>query len=237
MAAPFAFWSDAALSRLAALSSMVWHNPGEVIARSQEPPQYLWIVAEGCLEVAITVSNGDRFLADLLTAPQVMGLTPALDDRAQLFTATARGRTRLVRIPAAAFRAELEADAALLVKMLRLVCLRARMEHDRTYMNVINDNNARVAKAITYLGRRPSLLEGAETPLPAPITYDDIADFLGLSYSAVVRSVQELIAAGAVKKQYRGFIIADPAALLRVVESLNPLHATARDYLAQAPRG
>ena len=127
--------------------------------------------------------------------------------------------------------------AGLLVQMLRLVCLRARMEHDRTYMNVMNDNDARVAKAITYLGRRPSLLEGADTPLPAPVTYEDIADFLGLSYSAVVRSVQELIAAGAVKKQYRGLIIADSAALMRVVEALNPLHATAQDYLARAPRG
>ena len=43
--------------------------------------------------------------------------------------------------------------------------------------------------------------------------------------------------AGAVKKQYRGLIIADPAALMTFVEAVSPIHANARAYLAQLPRG
>ncbi|MDO9338731.1 MAG: Crp/Fnr family transcriptional regulator [Caulobacter sp.] len=236
-AAPLSFWSEAALGRLAAVSTMAWHEAEAVLARAHEPATEMWIVVEGCLEAAMFTANGERYLADLMTAPQVVGLVPVIDDRGVLFDTIVRVRSLLIRCPAAAMRAELDADPALVRGMLSLICFRARMEHDRSMINVVDGHSARVAKAITYLGRRAHLLDGAETPVPAPVTYEDISDFLGLSQSAVVRVVRDLIEAGAVKKQYRGLIIADPAALMRFVEAVSPIHANARAYLALLPRG
>lgn len=236
-AAPLSFWPDAALERLARASSMAWHEAGEVLARAHEPASEMWIVVDGCLEATMTTADGNRYLADLMTPPQVVGLAPVIDDRGVLFDTVARVQSLVIRCPAAAMRAELDADPAIVRGMLNLICFRARMEHDRSMINVVDSHSARVAKAITYLGRRAQLLDGAETPVPAPVTYEDISDFLGLSQSAVVRVVRDLIEAGAVKKQYRGLIIADPAALMRFVEAVSPIHANARAYLAQLPRG
>lgn len=154
-----------------------------------------------------------------------------------MFDTIVRVRSRLIRCPAATMRAELNADPALLRGMLSLICFRARMEHDRSALNVGETHRGRVAKAITYLARRPKLSEAANSPVPTPVTYDDLSDFLGLSRSAVVRVVGDLIEAGALRKQYRGLIIADPAILLAIVNAANPMHANARDYIEVRPRG
>ncbi|NBB14519.1 helix-turn-helix domain-containing protein [Caulobacter sp. SLTY] len=236
-AAPLSFWPDAALERLAAVSTLGWYEAGAMLARASEPATEMWIVVEGCLEAVTITADGVRYLADLMAPPQVVGLVPVIDDRGVLFDTVVRVRSKLIRVPAEAMRTELFGDPRLLAGMLQLICFRARMEHDRSVINVVDSHSARVAKAITYLGRRPDLLEGANMPLPAPVTYEDIAEFLGLSRSAVVRVVRDLIAAGAVKKQYRGLIIADPAALMRFVEAVSPIHRNARDYLSLLPRG
>jgi CRP-like cAMP-binding protein len=120
--------------------------------------------------------------------------------------------------------------------MMRLLCLRQRMEHDRVVMNAFDTVRVRVGKTIMFLARRPGLLDQGGQPLPMPVTYEDIADFLGLSMSAVVREVKALIKAGAVEKHYRSVFIADAARLLAISQSQAPLNTIARHYLSETTR-
>lgn len=77
--APLSFWPDAALERLAAVSRVAWHEPGEVLARAFEPAREMWIVLEGCIEASKVTAAGGRFLADLMAPPQVAGLVPVIE--------------------------------------------------------------------------------------------------------------------------------------------------------------
>jgi CRP-like cAMP-binding protein len=96
---PLAFWPEAALERVARASVMPWHDDGEVLARAWEPARAIWVVAEGCVELTRTSATGQRYLADLMSAPQVAGLLPMIDGRESLFEARVRSRSRLITCP------------------------------------------------------------------------------------------------------------------------------------------
>lgn len=236
IAAPLVGWSEAALERLAAASSQRWHEAGEILERAWEPPTGLWIVVEGCVELSRTSPSGRRHLVDLLAPPQVAGLIPLLDGREALFDAVARVRSWLIWCPCKAVTDELQADAAAALGTIRALCFRQRMEHDRVAMNAFDPLLARVCKTIMYLGRRPGMLEGREQALPVPVTYEDLADFLDQSPSAVVRVIRTLIKAGAVEKHYRGVVIADMGRLSAIAQNPNPINSIARDYLDKGER-
>jgi CRP/FNR family cyclic AMP-dependent transcriptional regulator len=226
-------WPQAALERLARVSVMRWCEPGEVLARLWEPSRFLFILVEGCIELTRMSAGGQRYLSDLLSPPQAAGLIPMLDGRETLFETRVRQRSRVIICPNAAVVAEMDADAAVAMGVMRVICLRQRMEHDRVVMNALDPVLVRVAKAIIYLARRPGLLDGGGQPLPAPVTYEDIADFLGLSMSGVVRVVKELIATGAVEKHYRGLYIVDSTRLLAAGQAQAPLNPIARQYVTE----
>ncbi|MBX3479859.1 MAG: Crp/Fnr family transcriptional regulator [Caulobacter sp.] len=228
-----AHWPEPALERLAAVSTVRWCEPGEVLARLWEPSRWLFIVSEGCLELTRMSADGQRYLSDLLSPPQAAGLIPMIDGRETLFETSVRQRSRVIFCPNAAVVAEMEADGAVAMGVMRVISLRNRMEHDRAVMNALDPVLVRAAKAIIYLARRPGLLERGDQPLPAPVTYEDIADFLGLSMSAVVRVVKELIATGAIEKRYRGLHILDSARLLAAGQSRAPLNPIARQYVSE----
>ncbi|MBI1406607.1 MAG: helix-turn-helix domain-containing protein [Caulobacter sp.] len=228
-----AHWPTAALERLAAVSVMRWFEPGEVLARLWEPSRSLFIMVEGCLEMTRISASGQRYLSDLLSPPQAAGLIPMIDGRETFFETRVRQRSRVILCPNAAVVAEMEADGVLAMGVMRVISLRNRMEHDRAVMNALDPVLVRVAKAIMYLARRPGLLDGGGQPLPAPVTYEDIADFLGLSMSAVVRVVKDLIGAGAIEKRYRGLHILDSALLLAAGQAQAPLNPIARQYVTE----
>lgn len=232
-AAIFAHWPPEPLARLAAASVMRWCEPGEVLARLWEPSRSLFILVEGCVELTRISASGQRYLSDLLSPPQAAGLIPMIDGRETFFETRVRQRSRIIICPNAAVVAEMEADGALAMGVMRVISLRNRMEHDRAVMNALDPVLVRVAKAIMYLARRPGLLDGGGQPLPAPVTYEDIADFLGLSMSAVVRVVKDLITAGAIEKRYRGLHILDSARLLAAGQAQAPLNPIARQYVTE----
>ena len=233
----FAAWPREALVRLAAASRMGWYEPGTRVSSVLDPGERLWLVLEGCLELSRTAPDGRRYLADLLAPPQIGGLIPMLDGRPTMWDLVVRDRSRLAVIPREAVLTELAKDAGLGLAMIQLLCFRTRIDQDRGWVTAVDSTIALVAKIILYMGRRPGLLADNGDQLPMPIIYQDIADFLGLSRSAVVREARALIAAGAVRKSYRGIVIEDAARLLAIAERQSAVHALAREYLSIRPRG
>ena len=231
-----AFWPPAALERIARASTLRWHEDGDVLARAWEPATAIWLVVKGCLELTRTSATGQRYLVDLMSAPQVAGLVPMIDGRETLFETRVRSRSRLICCPNAVVKAELVAEPSIGFGLMQMFCLRQRMEYDRAVMNAFDPVRVQVAKTIIFLARRPGLLVGGGEPLPMPVTYEDIADFLALSKSAVVKVVRDLIAAGAVKKQYRGVYIADSERLLAISQSVEALNDIARQYISETTR-
>lgn len=237
LAAPLAFWPDEALCRLAPVTTVRWHEAGEVLARAWEPATAMWVVMKGCLELTRTSASGRRYLSDILAPYSVAGITPALDGRDTLFDTRVRVASQVMAIPCRELSAEIEADARLGMATIKLISLRQRLEHDRAVMNCVDPVKVRVAKAVLYLGRSPGLLEGSAATLPMPVTYEDIADFLGLSQSAVTREIRELIAAGALAKQYRAVVIASIQRLTEIARAPAPFNKTAQEFLSRLPRG
>lgn len=233
----FSSWPRDALERLAAASRMGWYEAGARVSSVLDPGDSLWMVLEGCLEMSRTAPDGRRYLADLLAPPQIGGLIPMLDGRPTMWDLVVRDRSRLAVVPREALLAELEDDARLAMAMIQSLCFRTRIDQDRGWVSAVDSTIARVAKIILYMGRRPGLLADNGDQLPMPIIYQDIADFLGMSRSAVVREARSLIAAGAVRKSYRGIVIEDAARLLAIAERQSAVHELAREYLSITPRG
>lgn len=137
-------------------------------------------LVEGSVEISIYSIDGQKLVANMQTAPTIIGEIGALDGGVRTATAICRTDCVLVSLDRAQLLRRVEESPLLARSMLRLLCDRARWLSESLGDQAFLDVEARLAKRLLLLDK---LLADASGWIA--ISQSEIAEFLGATRESV----------------------------------------------------
>jgi CRP-like cAMP-binding protein len=185
-----------------------------VLCRQGEPSDTVWRVLDGRVRLVRLGPDGDERHVMVIGAGGLVGDTGLWDGGVQLMSAICSSDCRLQAWPAAALRARLATDPALLTQALRLAerRLRVMLQHHALLGN--GSAVQRVAHALHGLQAlygRPQADGGRW--ISVRFTQQEMASICSVSRMSVVSACARLEADGVARREGRHWVVADTARL------------------------
>jgi CRP-like cAMP-binding protein len=201
----FARASEAKLAELTSGAALLELDRGAIVFRAGEPAESLYVLVEGVVRVFHTAPTGEELTVKHLLAPATFAEMELLAEDELLEDVEILERARLIKIPAAQFRAFLAEDAwaarVLLIDISARFCSAAR--HERAPFFDLPVRLAAYLLSLAELFGRPSS-EGLL--IRYPVTQADLADGLGVVVRSVRRTLTEWKSKGWIG-QHKGWIV------------------------------
>lgn len=183
------------LAELDAIKSYRTYAPGREIVAAGEPAPFLGSVVSGVVKLTKTLSDGRRQLVGLLFPSDFLGR--AHEPRAR-FDAVAATETTLCLFERRRFETLITQTPNLEQRLLEMTL--SELDASREWLFLLGRKTARekVATFLCMLARRGAgdRRTGAPVRMTAPLSRDDIADYLGLTIETVSRQMSALKSAG-----------------------------------------
>ncbi|PIF73100.1 Crp/Fnr family transcriptional regulator [Variovorax sp. 54] len=179
---------DAAVECLADASHLQHLVDRQAVGSRGTQTSHLVVVASGTLELSMTNVQGKRHTTSLLGKGQVFGLIPLLDGSTLIHDACARGASSIVVVPRDAILSTMEAQPALAMQMLLLMCQRARHNYEVLAGLSLLPLHVRVVR----------LLLDRSSEQRIHLTQAALAEMLGASRQSVNLELKKLERSGAI---------------------------------------
>jgi CRP-like cAMP-binding protein len=196
---------------------------GEPIFMADAPAAHLHLLAEGRVALRASAEGGASTVLDILGPGEVFLAPAVVLDLPQMATAAAMSPCRILRLPAAGFRAALAADPGLARAAAEAVSRQWRRLAEQVVDLKLRDTARRVAR---YLADGlPTAAPSGPVDLPEPRTA--LAARLGMTPESLSRTLHAFADAGLLELSGRRVTVLDRAALLaagprgRAVEPLS----------------
>ena len=176
---------DDVVGQLAIASRMQQVSAGTMVATRGGKARHLIVVAEGAIEIGMTNAVGKRHVTSWLGRGQLFGLIPVLEDGPMIHTATAIRPSRLLLLPRADLLRALHDHASLSMRLIYLVCRRARAQYETLAAQSLLTLPVRLARVL--LGLLDDHPEGLVTA-----TQTDLADLLGVTRQSLNPQLRKL---------------------------------------------
>lgn len=199
---------DAAIVQLAQASHFQQVGAGATVAVRGSPALHLIVVAQGAIEIGMTNAAGKRHVTSWLGRGQLFGLIPVLDDGPMIHTATAIRSSRLLLLPRAALLQALEQHPSLALRLIYLVCRRARAQYETLAAQSLLTLPIRLMRVL--LGMLDDHPQGEISAKQA-----DLADLLGVTRQSINQELRKLERAGLIELGRGHIRVLDRPALAR----------------------
>lgn len=199
---------DAVVDQLAAASRLQKYATGAIVAMRGSVAESLIVVAEGAIEVGMTNVAGKRHVTSWLGRGQLFGLIPVLESGAMIHTATAIRPTRLLLLPRAALMQALQDHPSLSLRLIYLVCRRARAQYEMLAAQSLLTLPVRLMRVLK--GQLDDHPDGRITA-----TQTDLADVLGVTRQSLNQALRKLEREGLLQLGRGQILVLDRAALER----------------------
>ena len=197
---------------LAALSTEVRLNRGQVLFEEGDEGDALFAVVDGALEMSVMSEDGRRFALDVVRGGEIFGEIALFDPGVRTATATATERSRLQQIRNAELVREMRRTPELGIAMIRLCGQRMRLMNRQLSEQVFHPMPARLAGKVLHLaaaGNVPGTLEMSQAQL---------AEHVGTTREAVSRTLAEWKRRGVISVSRGGIRVLDETALEDLAE-------------------
>ena len=168
------------------------YKKGRLIFMEGEPADFVGFVLSGRVKLYRMSEEGQERVIHLISAGDVFGEVPFLDNGTHPLTAEAAEETRIAIINHADLRALLERNPCAQERLLAVLSLRLRQTYRQIHSMTFKDAYARTAGRIFKLARD----HGAEAPkgvtLEITITHSELASWVGASRETVTKIVNDL---------------------------------------------
>jgi len=189
-----------AYARLLSHGTEVGFRPNSTLAHAGDPIEDVLVVVSGVLKARMTLSDGRTQLTGLLRAGDLIGLDQE-DRYAQSIEAATMGRVR--RIPRGRFEQLVRQDVQIRDLLTRVAADQIAAAREQLAMLHRRSAEGRVAALLLYLAGR-GLLSGQPDDLVWwPMTYVDMADYLGLTQETICRCLARLRQGGLIRQEAR----------------------------------
>ena len=207
------------LERLVAAGGFDELARGDVLCRRGERIRDLSIVIEGTLDVSVTSAAGKRYIQVYLEAGQLMNLIPVLDEQPGIHDASAHTKVTLMRIPRAAFQAEIDREPRVAQALMRVLCLRSRVLYAALTEVAFLPMRVRCARVLHSLMSQYGLKRGNAVEIGLKLSQEELADMIGRTRQSVNKELKALEREGVIRMTYSTFLIVNEAALTDIALS------------------
>ncbi len=182
---------DRELSTIVALCSVRNHEKDGLILSEHEQTNDLFFILAGAVRINSVTAAGREVIYTDIQAGSMFGEFSAIDHRPRSATAAALTDCRLARMPAAAFRATLEANSGIAVRLSELLIAKIRSMSERVFEISALAVRERVRRELLRLAAQGSVSARQIIIKPAPTHYE-IASRIGSHREAVTREFNRL---------------------------------------------
>lgn len=191
--------AESAREELLRLGHVRRYEKGDVLIRFGAANQSVHILGRGRVKVVVPTTNGWQALLAVRGAGEVVGELAALDGRTRSASVVALEPVESVLIPAADFVRHLEEHPRTSLALLRALAGRLRDTDERSSQAGGTTVAARLARRLLELADVEGRPVKDGVLIDAPLSQQDIADWIGASREAVAHALRGLREAGAVR--------------------------------------
>src|SRR5690606_5882904 len=206
------------LRRIAALAGRKLYRKGSVIFSQGDSGDALYGVASGRVRISASGAGGREVFLNIMEPGDTFGEIAVMDGLPRTAGATALEHTTLIVLKRAHSLGLVERAPKLAIHLLKLRRQRLRWTSELVEETAFLSRPARLAKRLLTLAQlhgRPASGDG-ET-LEMRISQAELAHFLGISRQIVNQHLGEWAKSGWVKLGRGRIVVADPAALERLI--------------------
>lgn len=210
--------SDATLQRIAALAARRLYQKGAVIFSQGDSGDALYGVASGRVRISASGAGGREVFLNIMEPGDTFGEIAVMDGLPRTAGATALEPTTLIVLKRADFLGLVEREPKLAIHLLKLLCQRLRWTSELVEESAFLSGPARLAKRLLVLAQlhgRPVTAD--DDTLEMRISQAELAHFLGISRQIVNQHLGDWAKSGWVTLGRGRIVIADPAALERLI--------------------
>jgi CRP/FNR family cyclic AMP-dependent transcriptional regulator len=205
-----------ALERTKRVCSWKRYEPGEPIVGYLDPSNNVFFIAEGEVRVTIYSPSGKAVSFRELSAGDMFGEFPALDQGPRSASVEARTRCLIASMPAAEFRELLRNEWTVAQALFRKLAMTVRALTTRVYeFSTLAVNNRIQAELLRLANLKPQRGNAARI-VPAP-THVEIANRVSTHREAVTRELNRLSRLGIIERRGGTLLIKDLEQLARMV--------------------
>jgi CRP-like cAMP-binding protein len=179
---------------------------GDVIFRKGDEASGLFLVVRGRVKISSGSRDGREVVLNLLGPGEVFGEVALIDGGERTAEAVACEPVRLLVLDRGPLIALLEANPALMLRMLVTLTQRVRWVSDRLEDAVFLGLPARLAKRLLFLGQHFGVDTSRGRRLTVSLPQRELASHMSVARETVNRQLQEWRDAGLIDIQ-RGFIV------------------------------
>jgi CRP-like cAMP-binding protein len=153
---------------------------GELVFRSGQPSDAVWVVRTGRVHLMECLADGKASTTCVMTPGEVFCCLPALDRKQYPADAVASEDTSVVRISAETFHQALAGSPNFLSKTLGVFCSRLRQVEHKSCM-IYESAEARLAEVLLTLSEKfgPTI----------PLTRQELAEIAGVTHETAIRTL------------------------------------------------
>ncbi|MFE3502950.1 Crp/Fnr family transcriptional regulator [Kitasatospora sp. NPDC059160] len=189
-------------------------RPGQTLMRQGDPGTHVLLLRGGSAKVTLRSRTGAEVVLALRTAPQILGERAVLARACRSASASALTVVDALAVPGADFRNLVDASPQAMAAVLGITVDRLQ-EADRGRLELATRTvTQRLAARLLALLPQIGATDQVEGAVRLPLTQQDLADWVGASREAVVRTLRQLRADGIVATE-RGQIVVHGQQALR----------------------
>lgn len=166
-------------------------TPGQVLYHQGQTENHVYVIESGHLKLEHVEASGSASISAVLGKDEILG--PGLSKTARATqTVTAKGPTCVQRHTAAAFRAQLSHDQALMERVIEMLSRRQEITERRLYALMTLGVRGRIAVALRDLVGQAGghCVHGHEVDVP--LTQQELAELVGASRPVVSSELNDL---------------------------------------------
>jgi CRP-like cAMP-binding protein len=196
---------------LASLGTVRRFAAGAVIIQDGRSDDHVIVIRRGCVKIVRSASaEGGELILGIRGAGDVIGELASIGGRPRHGSVVALEQVEALIVPGPRFARLIADDARISLAIARV--LSARLAEADRYRQVCGDLG--VAQALAHLildltARYGGRVSGTAWVLGVPLTQQDMADYLGVSYRTIARTLAAWRHAGLISTERRRILIHD----------------------------
>ena len=175
--------SEASLQTLVQAHKFIRIEKGQFIFLQDDPSEKAYVVRSGLISIILESLDGRKLIINEMHSGDFFGEVGLLTKRSRSSSAIARTDSELLVLPRSAFMSILEAEPALVRRLLELTAIRLRESSERESALAFLDAQGRLARLLLQLGRQ-ELEKGYIT-----ISQEELAERTGQTRQTVAKAL------------------------------------------------
>jgi CRP/FNR family transcriptional regulator len=185
----------------------------ELIFTEGDPPDWLYIVAEGKVKITRISHEGKEIILEIIPPMDIFGAVAVLRGFPYPANAVAMEDTQVVKISRGNLMAVMDRFPSAMYCMVQSLGDRIRGSHDTLKSIALEKVGSRIASLLIKLSEQT----GKETPgglaIDLRLTKQDIAEMVGTTVETAIRTMSRLKKQGVIAERAGKIIIKDPERL------------------------